>query len=315
MSGHRGRSTAAREQGSGADVTRPGPRWHRRLLRNLLLLAGLAILFTVPTRAFVAQAFVVPSGSMADTLRPGDQVLVNKLVYHLRGVHRGDIVVFSGTGSSGPAPSPAPGPLARWYRDALTAAGLASNGTDYVKRVIGLPGDHVACCDAHGLITVNGIPLHEDGYLYPGERPSDQPFQVTVPPGRLWVMGDHRADSEDSRDHPDDPGDGTIPESAVVGRAFVVVWPPSQLGSLPIPATFSRSSLLHPRTAPPRPAVAPGSPPSSAIGAVMPLAGAPRPPGSRTETRAGRRDPAGGDPGTGPRPRRRAAWSALGSIR
>ena len=88
----------------------------------------------------MAQAFQVPTGSMADTLRTGDRVLVNKFVYHLRGIDRGDIVVFSGTGSWGPAPSPPASPFARWYRDALTAAGLASNGTDYIKRVIGLPG-------------------------------------------------------------------------------------------------------------------------------------------------------------------------------
>jgi signal peptidase I len=170
-SGYGGRSTATGARGSETAGIRPGPRPRRRILRNLLLLAGLAILFTVPTRTFVAQSFLVPSGSMAETLRPGDRVLVSKFVYHLRGIHRGDIVVFSGTGSWGPSPPPAASPLARWYRDALTAAGLASNGTDYIKRVIGLPGDHVACCDARGLITVNGIPLHEGGYLYPGERP------------------------------------------------------------------------------------------------------------------------------------------------
>jgi signal peptidase I len=120
---------------------------------------------------------------------------------------------------------------------------MASNGTDYIKRVIGLPGDHVACCDARGRITVNGVPLREGDYLYPGERPSDQSFHVTVPPGRLWVMGDHRADSDDSRGHRNDPGSGTIPESAVVGRAFLIVWPPAQLGSLPTPAALSRPSL------------------------------------------------------------------------
>jgi len=221
-----------------------------RLLRDVLLLIGLAVLFTVPAKAFVAQAFLVPTGSMADTLRPGDRVLVNRLADHLGGVHRGDIVVFSGTGSWGPPPPRAPGLLARWYRDALTAAGLASNGTDYIKRVIGLPGDRVACCDARGLITVNGVPLHEGEYLYPGERPSDQPFHVTVPPGRLWVMGDHRADSDDSRGHRYDPGSGTVPESAVVGRAFLVVWPPAQLGSLPAPAALSRPALLHRQPAP-----------------------------------------------------------------
>jgi signal peptidase I len=257
MSGHGGSSTTAGEPGSGAAGVRIRSR-SRRFLRNLLLLAVFAILFTVPTKVFVAQAFLVPSASMADTLHPGDRVLVNKLVYHLRSVHRGDIVVFSGTGSWGPAPSPAASPLTRWYRDALASVGLAANGTYYIKRVIGLPGDYVTCCNAHGLITVNGIPLHERGYLYPGDLPSDQPFRVTVPSGRLWVMGDHRADSADSRDHPGDPGDGTIPESAVVGRAFLIVWPPSQAGSLPIPATLSRPSLSRPHPAAYRAAGMPG---------------------------------------------------------
>ena len=272
MSGHGGDSTVAGDGGSGAAGTRPGSR-SRRLLRNVLLLALLAIVFTVPVKAFVTQAYLVPTGSMADTLRPGDRVLVSKLVYHFRSVHRGDIVVFTGTGSWGPAPPVPASRLAGWYRDALAAVGLSAAGTDYIKRVIGLPGDHVACCNSRGLITVNGIPLHERGYLYPGERPSDQPFQVTVPPGRLWVMGDHRADSADSRDHASGPGFGTIPESAVVGRAFLVIWPPSQLGSLPIPAALSRPSLSRP----------------------PPAADACR-------------------PDTGPRPRRSAACSALGSI-
>ena len=115
--------------------------------------------------------------------------------------------------------------------------------------MIGLPGDRVVCCDAQGRITVNGVPLNEASYLYPGERPSDEPFQVTVPPGRLWVMGDNRADSADSRDHPDDPGDGTIPESAVVGRAIAIVWPPSQVRTLPIPATFTQPDLASQATA------------------------------------------------------------------
>jgi signal peptidase I len=295
MSGYGGRITAAGEQASGAAGKRPGPRPRRRLLRDLLLLVGCAILFTIPTKAFVAQAFQVPTGSMAGTLRTGDRVLVNRFVYHLRGIDRGDIVVFSGTGSWGPAPSPPASPLARWYRDALTAAGLASNGTDYIKRVIGLPGDHVACCDADGRITVNGIPLSEGGYLYPGERPSDQPFRVTVPPGRLWVMGDHRAASEDSRAHPDDPGHGTIPESAVVGRAFLVVWPPSQLGSLPNPATSSRSSLLRLESVLQHRAAGTSAIPQAAgAGAMTPLAGAWQPPGGEAVARREGTCPAGG---------------------
>jgi signal peptidase I len=236
MPGHGARSGPAAE---------PGQRGRRAFVRAGLLLLGCVAVFTIVTKVFIAQAFLVPTASMADTLRPGDRVLVSKLVYHFRGIARGDIVVFSGNGSWGPPPGPLASPVARWYRDALTAAGLASNGTFYIKRVIGLPGDRVACCDARGRITVNGVPLNEGSYLHPGERPSDEPFQVTVPPGRLWVMGDNRADSADSRDHPDDPGDGTIPESAVVGRAVAVLWPPPQVSPLPIPATFAQPELAR----------------------------------------------------------------------
>jgi len=109
--------------------------------------------------------------------------------------------------------------------------------------VIGLPGDHVACCNAAGQVTVNGVPLSESSYLYPGNQPSAQKFSITVPAGRLWVMGDHRQVSYDSRGHMGDPGGGTIPESAVLGRAFVIIWPPSRWGFLNIPATFEQPKL------------------------------------------------------------------------
>jgi signal peptidase I len=109
--------------------------------------------------------------------------------------------------------------------------------------VIGLPGDHVACCNAAGQVTVNGIPLSESSYLYPGNVPSTQKFSITVPAGRLWVMGDHRLVSYDSRGHLGDPGGGTIPESGVLGRAFVIIWPPSRWGFLNIPATFEQPQL------------------------------------------------------------------------
>jgi signal peptidase I len=121
--------------------------------------------------------------------------------------------------------------------------GFGHPGDILIKRVIGLPGDTVACCDAQGQVTVNGIPLSEQSYLYPGDAPSDQRFNIVVQPGRLWVMGDHRSISDDSRDHEGDPGGGTIPENAVIGRAFVIIWPPSRWRILPIPATFEQPKL------------------------------------------------------------------------
>jgi len=185
----------------------------------------------------------IPSASMENTLQIGDRVLVNKVVYHFRGIARGDVVVFSGQDSWGPdAPPPSGNPVARVFDGMLSGLGLHSDQTYYIKRVIGLPGDHVACC-TDGKVTVNGVPLNEGQYLFPGNPPSTFKFQAVVPPGHLWVMGDHRSDSDDSRYHPDAPGGGAIPENQVVGRAFLIVWPPSQLRDLPIPTTFQQAAL------------------------------------------------------------------------
>jgi signal peptidase I len=185
---------------------------------------------------------------MENTLQVGDRILVNRLVYHLRGIARGDIVVFSGDGSWGPPPPPPPGnPALRAWDDFTNLVGVSAPGTDYVKRVIGLPGDHVVCCNAQGNITVNGVALHEQGYLYPGDQPNSNgdttSYNVVVPSGRLFVLGDHRSDSADSRWHAQDGYDGTIPQDAVVGRAFVIIWPPSRIGDLPIPSTFQQAAL------------------------------------------------------------------------
>ena len=216
-----------------------------RLWREALLLIVVTAALSAGVKSFVVETFRIPSGSMEDTLLVGDRVLVNKFVYRTRSIDRGDVVVFSGAGSWGPVPpSRNADHFVAAYRDAMQALGLESDGTDYVKRVIGLPGDHVACCDVQGRITVNGVPLREGSYLYPGEPPSADSFNVVVPLGRLWVMGDHRGDSADSRYHSTDPGDGTIPESAVVGRVFLVIWPPSQVRSLPIPATFASRAMV-----------------------------------------------------------------------
>jgi len=207
-----------------------------------------AIVLMLFTKAFVVQVYRIPSSSMEDTLLTGDRVLVNKLVYHVRGIARGDIVVFSGEGSWGsttgaPDPSPPGNPLLRAGYDLLADIGVYSTQTYYIKRVIGLPGDHVVCC-VNGEVTVSGVPLDETSYLFPGASPSIQPFSVIVPPGRLWVMGDNRAISDDSRGHMSSfPAIGTVPENEVAGRAFMVIWPPSQIDDLPIPATFQQAAL------------------------------------------------------------------------
>jgi signal peptidase I len=180
---------------------------------------------------------------MENTLQVNDRVLVNKLVYHFRGVARGDIVVFSGQDSWGPdAPPPSNNGFVRVWDDVLSDIGLQSSQTYYIKRVIGLPGDKVACC-TDGKVTVNGVRLTETSYLYPGDTPSFPFKTVTVPSGHLWVMGDHRGDSDDSRYHTGDPGGGAIPENEVVGRAFLIIWPPSQFRDLPIPSTFGQAAL------------------------------------------------------------------------
>ena len=215
--------------------------------RHLMLVVVAAIVVMLLVKAFVAQVYRIPSATMENTLLTGDRVLVNKLVYHVRGIARGDVVVFSGQGSWGTttgAPDPVlPGnPLVRAGYDVLADIGVYSTQTYYIKRVIGLPGDHVMCCK-NGKVTVNGFPLDETSYLFPGARPSVPAFKVVVPPGRLWVMGDNRFYSDDSRDHQGDPGGGTIPESAVVGRAFIIIWPPSRWRLLPIPPTFNQPAL------------------------------------------------------------------------
>jgi signal peptidase I len=239
---------------------RKGSGGSRSFWRELGVLVVLAIVIALIIKTFVVQAFFIPSSSMEDTLLVGDKVLVNKLVYHMRPIHPGDIIVFDGAGSWDPVARSARGssnPVVRAYDDTLLKLfrslgglfGTTPGQTDYIKRVIGTPGDHVACCNPQGLMTVNGVPLHEKSYLYPGAAPSQIHFSVTVPKGRLWVMGDNRAVSDDSRLHTSDPGGGTIPENMVIGRAFMIVWPPSRWRILPIPATFDQAGINRPAAA------------------------------------------------------------------
>jgi signal peptidase I len=232
------------EPTEGADAAKPeaAGRKRKNFWRELLTIVVAAAVLTLLVKAFIVQVYKIPTGSMENTLMVNDRVLVNKLIYHFRGIDRGDIVVFSGQDSWGPnAPPPSSDPVVRLWDDLLSDIGVQSSQTYYIKRVIGLPGDHVACC-TDGKVTVNGVPLSESSYLYPGDVPSFT-FKAVVPPGYLWVMGDHRGDSDDSRYHTGDPGGGAIPENEVVGRAFLIIWPPSQISDLPIPSTFQQAAL------------------------------------------------------------------------
>ena len=223
---------------------RRAKRKQRSFWRELPVLVVIALVLAVLIKTFAVQAFWIPSGSMENTLEINDRVLVNKIVYHIRDIHRGDIVVFNGDGSWDPGSIPSNGNVFQQFGAGFASMfGFGHPGDILIKRVIGIPGDRVACCDAQGRVTVNGVPLTEQSYLYPGSAPSLSRFNIVVPPGRLWVMGDNRFYSADSRDHMGDPGGGTVPESAVVGRAFVIIWPPSRWRILPIPATFTQPAL------------------------------------------------------------------------
>lgn len=172
---------------------------------RITLTVLVCLVFLLLVSRFVMQPFQIPSGSMESGLRIGDRVLVNKLAYRFDAEpRRGDVVVFDGTGYFGNA--------------------------DYIKRVVGVGGDHVVCCDKEGRLEVNGRSVDESTFLYPGDSPSEVSFDVVVPDGTLFVLGDHRGDSSDSRDHLGSPGGGMIPVSDVIGRADWIAWPASTTG-------------------------------------------------------------------------------------
>jgi signal peptidase I len=224
----------------------PKTKKQRSLLRELPFLIGIALVLALLIKTFLVQAFFIPSESMENTLLVGDRVLVNKLGMRLGGdIKRGQIVVFKDPGGwLGQAPVQGGNAISRGLQEIFEFFGLmpSADQGDLIKRVIAVGGDQVKCCDEGGRIEVNGVALDEP-YVYPGNAPGDAAFQVVVPKGRLWVMGDHRSVSRDSTKHMADPGGGAIPEDDVVGRAFVRLWPLDRVSRLPVPETFERKAL------------------------------------------------------------------------
>ncbi|MFJ4681152.1 signal peptidase I [Kitasatospora sp. NPDC088783] len=222
---------------------RAARRSRRSLLRELPVIVLVALVIALVMKTFLIQVFVIPSGSMEQTLRIGDRVVVDKLTpWFGSEPERGEVVVFKDPGGwleNDHKPS-TEGPVLRNVKSVFSAVGLlpSDDERDLIKRVIGVGGDTVECCDEHGRVSVNGTPLDEP-YVAAGNSPSRITFKVTVPQGRLWVMGDHRDLSADSRYHMGNPGSGTIPVGNVVGRAFVVAWPLSHFGQLGVPDSLS----------------------------------------------------------------------------
>ncbi|MFC5338452.1 signal peptidase I [Leucobacter denitrificans] len=213
-----------------------------RFLRDLVIILVVAFLISFLLKTFLVRSFYIPSQSMELTLQVNDRILVNQLVPDVVDVQRGDIVVFQDPGGwLYPKANPTtPGPIG----SVLQAVGLAADTShEYVvKRVIGVGGDHVTCCDADGRIQVNGVPLDEPYIVIPPGEPkaSAIDFDVVVPEGSVWVLGDNRYSSKDSRYNQDQPGKGFVPESEIVGRAFVLNWPLERFGLLNRPeSTFT----------------------------------------------------------------------------
>jgi len=204
------------------------------LFIDLFVIAGTALVLSLLIKTFLVRSFFIPSGSMMETLQIDDRIIVNQLSPDLIPIERGDVVVFKDPGGwLGEISTTDLDPITAATDWVLSAFGLTApdSSQHLVKRVIGVEGDRVICCDADGKITVNGQAITET-YLEQGKEPSTMNFDVTVPANSLWVMGDNRDNSADSRFHADLPSKGFVAKEFVVGRAFLVTWPFSHFGWL-----------------------------------------------------------------------------------
>ena len=238
--GPTGRSRAERRK-----LQRKVKRKRRRsAVREIPLLVGVAVLIALVLKTFLVQAFVIPSGSMENTIQIGDRVAVDKLTpWFGSEPRRGDVVVFRDPGDwlAGEKTTKKDDPIVvKQVKQGLVAIGLlpSDNDRDLIKRVVAVGGDTVKCCNSDGRVTVNGMPLDEP-YIHPGDKPSELTFSLTVPRGRLWVMGDHRGNSADSRYHRSEKYGGTVSEKSVVGRAVGIVWPFGHMTRLREPHTYA----------------------------------------------------------------------------
>lgn len=218
-----------------------GPRPQRsgagRWFGETAIIIVSALVLSALVRAFLVQAFFVPSASMEDTLLISDRIVASKITTTMSGTSRGEVVVFKDPGDWLPEPPPPPGGMRGALRTGLTFIGLlpSDTGQDLVKRVIGVAGDRVACCNSDGRIVLNGVPLVED-YV---KGPTNQvQFDVVVPDDSVFVMGDNRGDSRDSRFHLE-VDNGAVPEEDVVGRVALVIWPLANFSTVPIPEIFA----------------------------------------------------------------------------
>ncbi|MBP2435771.1 signal peptidase I [Microbacterium amylolyticum] len=224
------------DQGEAEAERRPATRGVLAFARDVVVIVAIAIVISLLIKTFLVRSFYIPSASMEDTLMTDDRILVDQLTVRWNDYERGQIVVFEDPGGwLGGVTSDDRGPIRSAIDGALTAIGLSAADSEehLVKRIIGMPGDHVVCCDADGHLEINGESVDEGDYLRllpEGAAASASSFDVTVPDDAIWVLGDNRNRSQDSRFHTDLPGGGFVPLDNVVGRVFLLTWPLGRFG-------------------------------------------------------------------------------------